>query len=340
MIAWLILIPTLLLLPTAGAQRVPAEAPQTRTSSANLAILFEHARRHETEAVLRLKPGAEQGGDRVWEIGYYVALYIASPEKYRNEFVEHFPVDSEGIMRILYEQIELPKLTPKWLFSFAALGEIARAGDAPAMQRCLNGMIHSEGAVAESYCDSIEKAFGSQPETWVKVLQSGPEDPRGAIATCFSAWKPDTLERLEKSLSSRKAEPDASPQQRARIEQLLGWVGAAEKSRRTQASSESGIEGIVLIGPTRPVVRVGDDTPDEVPIATQLQVVRAPDGGEVARLESGQDGKFRIALPPGEYVVRQAQEPGRRYPIAAEVPVQVHSGKYSSITLHLDSGLR
>ena len=97
-------------------------------------------------------------------------------------------------------------------------------------------------------------------------------------------------------------------------------------------------------GEPRPAVdqpqRVGDDRPDEVPYPTTLQVLGAADGNEVARVESGADGKFRIALPPGEYLLQPVQLPGRRYPNATEVTVRVVAGKYAQLTVHLDSGLR
>ena len=146
MFLWLSLLPILLLAPASGAQRVPVESPQTRPDSTSLSALFEHAKRHETDAVLRLGKDPVHAGDRAWEIGYPVALYIASPQKYQRGFVDHFPVDAEGIMQILYEKIEVPKLTPKWLFSFEALGAIAQAGDAPAIQRCVQGLASSSGA--------------------------------------------------------------------------------------------------------------------------------------------------------------------------------------------------
>ena len=127
MASWLSLLPILLLAPVSGAQRVPVESPQTRPDSTSLSALFEHAKRHEIDAVLRLGQDPVHAGDRAWEIGYPVALYIASPQKYQRGFVDHFPVDAEGIMQILYEKIEVPKLTPKWLFSFESLGSIARS---------------------------------------------------------------------------------------------------------------------------------------------------------------------------------------------------------------------
>jgi len=340
MVSWLSLLPILLLAPASGAQRVSAQSPQTGPTSTSLSALFEHAKRHETDAVLRLGQDPMRAGDRAWEIAYPVALYIASPEKYRGGFVEHFPVDAEGIMQILYERIEVPKLTPKWLFSFESLGSIARTGDALAIDRCMKGLAGSRGVVAEAYCASLEKILESQKEKFQKSLLALTAGEREPFTACFSAWAPAQLDRLESSLLALQAPDRTPPEQRASIEALLGSIREAEALRDDKARAGSGIEGIVLIGPTRPAVRVGDDTPDEVPHAASLQITSVTDGREVARFESGEDGKFRVALPPGEYLVRQAQAPGQRYPMSVEVHVQVKAGEYSFVTLHLDSGLR
>jgi len=340
MFLWLSLLPILLLAPVSGAQRVPVESPQTRPDSTSLSTLFEHAKRHETDAVLRLGKDPKHAGDRAWEIGYPVALYIASPDKYRGGFVEHFPIDAEGIMQILYEKIEVPKLTPKWLFSFESLGSLARTGDAIAIDRCTKGLAGSRGVVAGAYCASLERIFESQKEKFEQALLVLTVEQREPFTACFSTWPSTQLDLLESSLLALQASDQIPSEQRGSIEALLASIREAEGLRDDKARAGSGIEGVVLIGPTRPSVRVGDDTPDEAPIAAKLQVMSVADGREVARFESGQDGKFRAALPPGEYLVRPAQEPGQRYPMSVEVQVQVKAGEYSFVTLHLDSGLR
>jgi hypothetical protein len=340
MVSWLSLLPILLLAPASGALRVPAQSPQTLPESTSLSTLFEYAKRHEIDAVLRLGQDSKHSGDRAWEIGYPVALFIASPEKYRSGFVEHFPVDAEGIMQILYEKIEVPKLTPKWLFSFESLGSIARTGDALAIDRCMKGLASSRGVVAEANCASLEKIFESQKEIFQKALLALTVEQREPFTACFSTWAPTQLDQLQSSLRALQATDGAPPEQRASIDVLLASIRKAEALRDDKGRAGSGIEGVVLIGPTRPSVRVGDDTPDETPTAAKLQVMSVADGSEVARFESGQDGKFRAALPPGDYLIRPAQVPGQRYPMSVEVQVQVKTGEYSFVILHLDSGLR
>jgi hypothetical protein len=58
----------------------------------------------------------------------------------------------------------------------------------------------------------------------------------------------------------------------------------------------------------------------------------------VARGQSGSDGRFRIALEPGSYVV-QATVAGNAL-FAKPVDVTVTSGQYVNVIVPLDTGIR
>ena len=107
------------------------------------------------------------------------------------------------------------------------------------------------------------------------------------------------------------------------------------------ANSESGIEGRTVISPTRPgPVRVGD-TQMEAPYPALLVVTLVASGREVTRLKTGADGHFRIVLPPGEYrIVATSDRPGRSLPRGSEEVVEVVAGRFASVTIHFDSGMR
>jgi hypothetical protein len=103
--------------------------------------------------------------------------------------------------------------------------------------------------------------------------------------------------------------------------------------------SESGIEGEAVIGPIRPVIRVNDTAPDTAPYQTTLVIATAKERREVARVETGSDGKFRVNLPPGEYIVmtvRQGKIGGR----ASEEQVVVSAGAFTHVRMNFDSGIR
>jgi hypothetical protein len=106
------------------------------------------------------------------------------------------------------------------------------------------------------------------------------------------------------------------------------------------AQTESGIEGQTLISPTRPGP-VRADTPSTAPYAATLAIVAKASGREVARLKTGSDGRFRVALPPGQYRVVPVQErPGRFLPSASEEEVTVRPGQFARVEIHFDSGMR
>ncbi len=100
----------------------------------------------------------------------------------------------------------------------------------------------------------------------------------------------------------------------------------------------SGLDGLVLVGPTCPVVRIGQDCPDR-PLATTL-VVQDRDGRrDLFTIRSGDDGRFRVALSPGEYRLVPASS-GLPYPRGGPQQVTVEPGRYTPVTVLYDSGIR
>jgi hypothetical protein len=100
----------------------------------------------------------------------------------------------------------------------------------------------------------------------------------------------------------------------------------------------SGIVGLVLIGPTCPVVMLDDPCPDR-PVVADL-VVRTAQGTAVCTTASREDGRFRIGLPPGAYELDPTSgEPGR-LPYAAPQHVTVKPGQYTEVRVAFDSGIR
>jgi hypothetical protein len=118
-------------------------------------------------------------------------------------------------------------------------------------------------------------------------------------------------------------------------------VGNSDSGGRMDETSraESGIEGRAVITPTSPVLRANMPKPDPAPFETSLVVVTASEGREVARLKTGSDGRFRVSLPAGQYIVKPQME-SRRWPRGGEQEVTVTSGKFSQVTITFDSGIR
>jgi hypothetical protein len=79
--------------------------------------------------------------------------------------------------------------------------------------------------------------------------------------------------------------------------------------------------------------------PNTAPYQTTLVVLNARERREITRFETGADGKFRVKLPPGEYIitaVRQGKIGGR----ANEEQVVVSAGKFTPVHMIFDSGMR
>jgi hypothetical protein len=100
----------------------------------------------------------------------------------------------------------------------------------------------------------------------------------------------------------------------------------------------SGIEGLVTIGPVCPVERIDTPCPDKPYQATL--VVTDGQGGEVARVQSSTDGRFRVALAAGAYTLAPQSSSQGSFPIAKEQQVEVRAGEYTTVSVQFDSGIR
>ena len=72
--------------------------------------------------------------------------------------------------------------------------------------------------------------------------------------------------------------------------------------RGARSPGDSGVSGLVLLGPLTPVEQVGGP-PNERPYEAAVRVVRAGSDDVVASARSGADGRFRVNLAPGRYTL-------------------------------------
>jgi hypothetical protein len=78
----------------------------------------------------------------------------------------------------------------------------------------------------------------------------------------------------------------------------------------------------------------------EKPVAARITVVLAATGMVLTVVISEADGRFRVGLPPGSYVLNAVNLTGAPYPRSNPVDVVVHSGAYTDITVSFDSGIQ
>lgn len=99
---------------------------------------------------------------------------------------------------------------------------------------------------------------------------------------------------------------------------------------------DSGIRGFVQLGPTCPVET--RDVPCTTPYVAVL-VILDPDEREVARVTSGEDGRFEVLLAPGEYTITPTPG-GDPLPSAPPQAVTVLPGSFAEVEINYDTGIR
>lgn len=104
-------------------------------------------------------------------------------------------------------------------------------------------------------------------------------------------------------------------------------------------STASGMEGRVTIGPTCPAQEIGRECPGR-PYAATLLIKDAASGEVLHRIRSDEEGRFRLPLPAGSYVVEPPEPKLVGEPEAEPVPVTVRSGQWASVRVRFDSGAR
>jgi len=110
---------------------------------------------------------------------------------------------------------------------------------------------------------------------------------------------------------------------------LIGCGGSNDQGQN------SGIEGQVSFGPISPVAQPGVD--NYRPYQATITVLNE-NGQVVTQFQSNADGKFRVSLKAGKYILRP-EAPGPR-PSAAKQFVTVSEGKFTQVHINYDSGIR
>jgi hypothetical protein len=181
-------------------------ATVSNETDAYLVKIFNYAKVHDLQALEGLRKEIETLNNSTLAIAYALSLYMAAPEKYESQYVEKFPVDSSGIMRDLYENIELKRLTPRFLYSVEALGEIALKGNEKAIGKILTGVVHSDGAVSELFCDYTAKLFDKKLQSTVAALSRIDASERKGTYDCLKLMESKDVAALKKNVRKIKTD--------------------------------------------------------------------------------------------------------------------------------------
>src|SRR5258708_1727738 len=129
---------------------------------------------------------------------------------------------------------------------------------------------------------------------------------------------------------------------------VKGGVPETTPTPTPAAIIESGVEGMVVIGPMQALGFAGASPSSKPAAAVSIQVRAAPAadktssaalGPVLARGVADSNGRFRIALAPGRYELTAESPSGQQLrPVAAIVTVLPN--QFTTVTLQLDTGIR
>ncbi|MFF4576041.1 hypothetical protein [Streptomyces sp. NPDC001410] len=102
---------------------------------------------------------------------------------------------------------------------------------------------------------------------------------------------------------------------------------------------DSGIKGRTMVDGGCPVIREHSPCPGR-PLRARLSITSGDPERTVAETTSDADGHFHVSLPPGTYTIRPANLTGAVAPIAQPMSVTVTSGRFTTIVIPFDSGIR
>ena len=114
---------------------------------------------------------------------------------------------------------------------------------------------------------------------------------------------------------------------------VLAAVAIIIASCGSSGSPSSGIRGTILAGPTCPVERI-DSPCAERPVSMAVEVVSGT--SITATFTTDAAGTFSVALAPGTYTLRSKSG----LPMLKSAAVRVYAGRYTTVELHADTGLR
>jgi hypothetical protein len=115
-------------------------------------------------------------------------------------------------------------------------------------------------------------------------------------------------------------------------------LAAACAQPAASAVPDTGIRGVVTLGPTCPVQQP-DQAPCTTPYAATLVITKADDGTVVTRVTSASDGTFQVAVPAGDYLIAP-QPGGDPFPVGQPVAVHVDAGAFTPVEVAYDTGIR
>jgi hypothetical protein len=118
-------------------------------------------------------------------------------------------------------------------------------------------------------------------------------------------------------------------------------TAACASSTSPSHTLDSGVQGVTMVGPSCPVQPETTLCPDRPLANAKLTVTVQRSATVVATGRSDADGRFRIPLAPGTYVLHPANSSNSAVPPSASArPFLIHPHTYTEIRVNFDSGIR
>ncbi|OGY61172.1 MAG: hypothetical protein A3F99_00740 [Candidatus Colwellbacteria bacterium RIFCSPLOWO2_12_FULL_43_11] len=120
----------------------------------------------------------------------------------------------------------------------------------------------------------------------------------------------------------------------------LGWLNGLS-SLPINNTSVSAVNGLVLLGPTCPVVK---DPPEEQcadkPYKTNLALTTNDGARVIKEFSSDENGRFIVEAPPGEYSIRSAVASNIWPYCSSNETIKLEAGSSVETTVSCDTGIR
>lgn len=253
--------------------------------------------------------------------GYRVVIVDASTKL---EYVLH--TDESG-SNIRQAPMVEPAATP--VLTFERTGGIAGV--------CQRLTVDSKGRYTLVNCGNVDTLVGSgplPPDNW-EIVQEWRSQYSSFVWE--SPVQPGADMFVDKLSFVGDGVEEANPEVQELILKLLDewWINLP---RTAPDFTLSGVEGLVLIGPTCPGPQTDDPECADKPYPLLFTVTDSKNETILAEVQTGVDGMFRIALPPGEYNLNPILT--GRFPVGYPTLVKVEAEKFTKVTIMLESGLR
>ena len=119
---------------------------------------------------------------------------------------------------------------------------------------------------------------------------------------------------------------------------VLTLIGAGNCANRKHSEESSGIKGTVLLTGNCPGPQRVDESCPPRPYEGKLAIRNASDQQVVTTTTTDSKGEFKVALPPGKYLITQPQQ--TRYPLIHSPEVLVEKNKFTNVQIQGDMGMR